>query len=178
MNNRMHIYLVYLLLVSFFLTGISLSRYSKFIPAVQEARVAQAVFEYVPVGAALNGVPVASVTDGINVSGALPGDVLVFDFNIVNFNGAKINQVLLKYNIAVVFSPEPATLPLTYEIVPAGSYPSAGGNWTYLGFGEEKTHSYSLKVMWAENDNAPAYIGQQQTIQIKIDAEQADSIDE
>ena len=176
MRERIYIYLAYLLMLSFLLTGISLSRYSKSIPASSQAKVAQAVFEYVPVSATLNGVPVSPIESGINISGAMPGDVLVYIFDIRNFDGENMNQVLLKYDISVIFSPDPGALPLEYEVVPAASYQSAGGTWTLMHFGVEETHSYTLTVTWDEEESAPEYVSQTQTMQIQIDVEQVDTI--
>ena len=175
MKNRLFLYLSYLVLVSFVVTGITFSRYDTVTSGSDEANAAQAVFEYVPISATINGDPIADIQNGISVADVKPGDELIYYFDIKNYDGSNINQVLLKYNIDVSFSPNPTTLPLTYLLTPADSYPSAGGNWIYLGFDSEETHSYMLMVLWAAADDNPSYIGKQQNVQIQINTEQADS---
>ncbi len=175
-KGRVQLYLVYLLVVTFILTGISLSRFSTAISLGGSAKVARAVFEYVPVSALLNGEPIP-IADGLDISDALPGDELVYNFEIRNFDEDGTNQVLLKYRVSVTFDPEPSALPLSYEVTPQGSYPAAGDGWVYMDFGEPLTHAYSLTVNWDENDIDPAHLSQEQTIQIEVVAEQVDSRD-
>lgn len=176
MKSRLYLFLSYLVVVSSVLTGVSFSRYSTVVSGSGEARVAQAVIEYSPVSATLNDVPITTLESGISISNVMPGDVLIYNFDIKNFNSLLVNQVLLKYAIFVRFSPDPETIPLAYDLTPADPYQSAGGNWTFLGFGPEETHSYTLTVSWDSAETDPAYIGQQQNIQIQIDSEQADSL--
>jgi signal peptidase len=175
-KGRVQLYLVYLLVVTFILTGISLSRFSTAISLGGSAKVARAVFEYVPVSALLNGEPIP-IADGLDISDALPGDELVYNFEIRNFDEDGTNQVLLKYRVSVTFDPEPSALPLSYEVTPQGSYPAAGDGWVYMDFGEPLTHAYSLTVNWDENDIDPAHLSQEQPIQIEVVAEQVDSRD-
>jgi hypothetical protein len=81
----------------------------------------------------------------------------------------------MKYKISVSFTPDPQAIPLTYTLTPNESYPSAGDGWVLLGFRSEETHSYTLKIVWDEAEIDPAYLNQQQKIQLKIDAEQTRS---
>jgi len=175
MKGRTPLYLTYALIVSILLTGISLSRFSKAVSLGSFARVARAVFEYVPVSATLNGAPV-SIESGIDISEAQPGDVLVYTFQVRNFDDTFTNQVLLKYNISIVFDPEPSNLPLTYAVTPEGLYPPVGDGWVYMGFDGQITHIYTLTVTWDEAEVDPAHLSQQQTIQIRVKAEQVDSL--
>jgi len=176
MKGRTSLYFTYVLVISILLTGISLSRFSKSVTGGDFARVARVVFEYVPVSATLNGDPV-SVEGGIDVSDAQPGDVLVYVFELRNYDGTYTNQVLLKYNISVKFDPAPGNLPLTYTVTPASTlYPPVGDGWTYMGFDGQTTHSYTLTVNWDDTDVDPIYLDKQQTIQIEVSAEQVDSL--
>ncbi len=175
MKKSIYIYLVYFVLISFVVTGISFSRYSTAIAGSDSAMAACTVIEYIPQSLTLNDVSIPVSESGISVSDLMPGDILVYDFVIQNFNGNAVNQVLMKYHIAAVFSPVSPIIPVTCDITPNGTYQSAGGGWTYMGFGTEYTHSYTLTIEWDENDDDPAYLNQQQDIQIQIDAEQADS---
>lgn len=173
--EKIYHYTVYLLLATLLVTGLSLARYAKTVTISNEARVARAVFEYVPVSASLNGVPVASLEDGIDISGALPGDELIYNFELRNHRDSLNNQVLLKYRITLRFSPDPTVLPLTYTLTPAGSYESAGEGWTQIGYKGEETHSYTLTVTWDEGEYSPACLDQDQTMEILITAEQLDN---
>lgn len=176
MKGRTSLYLTYVLVVSILLTGISLSRFSKAVSGAGFAKVARVVFEYVPISATLNGDPV-SVEDGIDVSDAKPGDVLVYVFELRNYDGTYTNQVLLKYNISVLFDPAPGNLPLTYTVTPASSlYPPVGDGWVYMGYDGETTHSYTLTVNWDDTEVDPSYLNKQQTIQVEVSAEQVDSL--
>ena len=80
---------------------------------------------YGPQYATLNDNLITDLSDGININDALPGDVLVYRFDILNFNGDKINEVLLKYKITVTFTPSTVVLPLDYTLQPADYYESA-----------------------------------------------------
>jgi len=175
MKPQVRLYLIYMLLVAILLTGISLSRFSKVVSVGSYARVARAVFEYVPVAATLNGEPVP-IEGGIDISEAMPGDVLVYDFEVRNHDGTSTNQVLLKYLISIAFDPDPSVLPLSYEIEPGGLYPPVGDGWVYMGFDEEITHIYTLTVHWDEGEVDPSHLNQHQEIQIKVKAEQVDSL--
>ncbi|MDX9871494.1 MAG: hypothetical protein RBT41_03620 [Clostridia bacterium] len=174
MNQKIHHYLIIFTIAALALTGLSFARYAKTIATGSEARVARVVFKYVPVGATLNGTPLSGLEDGLDISGALPGDELVYHFEIRNYDGALDNQVLMKYNISVVFSPDPTVLPLDYTLTPAGSYSSAGGGWTRMGFNGQETHGYTLTVAWDESEDTVNYLQRAQTMQLQIDAEQMD----
>jgi hypothetical protein len=176
MKKRVPIYIIYLALFSFIVTGVSLSRYSKSVADSNNVAAAKTIVEYIPVSTTLNGVPITAKEGGLSVSDMKPGDVLVYHFNVTNFIGEDINQTLMKYCINVIFDPEPALIPVEYILSPDGIYPSAGENWTYISFESEETHGYTLTVTWDEALNDPEYLNQQQDIQIQINAEQVDSI--
>lgn len=176
MKKRIHIYIIYLALFSFIVTGVSLSRYSKSVAGSDFVAAAKAVVLYTPVSMTLNGGPTTAPEGGLSVGDMKPGDVLIYHFIVTNSDGEHLNQVLMKYSVGVIFDPDPALIPVTYTLTADGLYPSAGGNWTYLGFESEETHSYTLTISWDAAENNPAYLSQQQDIQIQINAEQADSI--
>ena len=172
MKNPLYILLTYLLLISLIVLGISMSRYETTMTGSSSAVVGQAILDYVPVSATLNGEPINASSGGINISELTSGSEVIYKFNINNFKDDKMNQVLLKYKITVSFDPDPRTIPLTYTITPDGTYPSAGDGWVLLGFDSEETHSYTLRIVWDEAEINPAYLNQQQKVQLKIDAEQ------
>lgn len=158
-------------------TVVSFSKYSTIAEGSSSAVVAIPVIDYVPVSASFNNepVPVAS-GGGIMISDLQPGDELVYQFNICNYEGTKVNQVLLKYAINVAFEPDPKLIPLTYTITPAAGYQSQD-EWTYLGYAGYMTHSYTLTVVWSEELYDSAYLNKEQKIEIRIDSEQADSLE-
>jgi hypothetical protein len=176
MRKRVYAYLIYLILITLLVTAVSFSRYATLVTGSEEAGVAGMVIEYVPVSATLNGDTVSSISNGIMVNNVTPGTVLVYHFNIRNYEGSNLNQVLMKYHITVSFDPDPKEIPLTYDLAPGGTYNSAGGGWTYLGFEEQETHSYTLTVTWEESENDPSYASKTQQVLIEIDSEQVDSI--
>jgi hypothetical protein len=179
-EKHYYIYLLYLIVVTFIATGVSFSRYSTTSPAIASVIVARPVLEYVPVSAALNEVDILDLGEGITLDDLLPGDVLVYNFDVINFRGAEpnliTNQVLLKYKILVEFDPDEKELPLDYELIVLDEEEhTLSGDWTYMGFGDKKTHSYSLIVSWDEYDSEYIYSERQQSVRIKILIEQADS---
>lgn len=175
MKKHIHIYIIYLALFSFIVTGVSLSRYSKTLAGSETVKAASPVIACEPVSMTLNGDPVG-IEGGLSVGELIPGDVLVYRFDITNDSGTARNQVLMKYRVSIAFSPaDPANIPLTCALIPDGVYPPAGDNWTYMGFSGEETHSYTLTITWDEAMDDPANMNQQQEVLIQIDAEQADS---
>jgi hypothetical protein len=176
MRTRHYFYLAYLIIVSLAVTAVSFSRYSVVVEGSDLARVARPVLVHTPQSLTLNGLPLEDLGGGINLTNVMPGDVLVYEFDISNFQGEDTNEVLLKYLITVMFDPADTTLPLTYSLEPGGAYPSAGGGWVYLGFGQQITHSYTLTVSWDESETDPMYTNQQQGINIQISSQQADSL--
>jgi hypothetical protein len=153
-----------------------MSRYTNSVSGIQNVTVAQMIAEYVPDSATLNGVPVTVAESGIALDDMRPGDVLIYHFNIENYKDADINKVLLKYSIEVSPSPEPAAIPLNYILSPDDACESAGDNWTYMGYGTEETHGYTLTVTWDASAIDPAYMSRQQNIQVRVNIEQVDSL--
>lgn len=172
MKNRLYIILSYLVLVSLVIAGISMSRFETTMTGSGEAVVGRPVIDCVPVSATLNGEPIAAGSGGIDISNLSAGDELVYRFDINNYKGEIKNEVLLKYRITVGFDPDHLTIPLTYTLTPDDEYQSAGGGWTLLGFAPEETHSYTLTIRWDELETDPAYLNQQQSLRLIIDAEQ------
>jgi len=176
MKKRYYFYLIYLIVTSLVVTTVSFSRYSTTVEGVSQVTVARPVLSYVPQSLTYNGNPVLDFSEGISLSDIMPGDVLVYEFDVQNYDGSSQNEVLLKYLITVIFDPEEPTLPLSYTLLPEDTYQSAGGDWVYLGFGSQITHSYVLTVTWDEEEDDPMYTNQEQDIMIQIDSEQADSL--
>lgn len=172
---RLYVYLVYLLVVTFVVTGVSFSRYSKIVSGSDEARVAVTVIEYVPISASYNGSPIEEIGDGLSLTDMAPGDEIVYNFEIRNFNASKQNEVLMKYMISVAFDPNPSLLPLDWTLTPDGSYPSPGAGWTTLGYSDEITHSYTLTIKWDEDETGSEYSDQEQNVRVDIDFVQMDS---
>jgi hypothetical protein len=175
MKGRYYVYIIYLIIVTFVVTTVSFSRYSTTVEATGSVSVAKPVISYLPRSAALNGQPVTDISGGIALSDIKAGDVMVYKFDICNFEESSINQVLLKYRLTVSFDPNTVDLPLIYNLEPDDIYEQAGGQWIYMGFGEAITHSYTLTVSWDVNDDNPMYIGKEQKIRITIDTQQADN---
>lgn len=176
MKYRLLICVAYLVLLSFIGTALCFSRYEAIDYGSDKTNAAQAVIEYVPVNAALNGVSLPDITSGINVSDVKPGDVLICNFEIRNYKGTTMNEVLLKYHINVSFSPEQEAIPFSYTLTPADSYPSAGDDWSYLNYGSAQTHSYTLKVIWQAADTDEKYLNRQQSVRIAVDCQQVNQL--
>ena len=175
-HSNLHIYLLYLVVITFVITSVSLSRYTKIVELQDEAKVARVVVKYVPISAALNGAPITNLSEGLSLSDMGPGDEVVYTFEIRNYDGEIQNQVKMKYMIDITFDPEPPVLPLTFNLLPAASYPSAGSGWTTLSYGPGNiSQSYTLTINWDEGAVAPGYIGQAQTVKIDISSEQMDN---
>lgn len=174
MRRMLPLYLVYLIIVTLVVTGVSFSKYGTIVDGIDTARVAKPVLEYVPVSATYRGVPIGSISGGLSFTDVKPGDELVYTFQIRNYDGANLNEVLLKYNIVVGVEPVEERLPLTRTLTPASTYPSAEPNWTILGMGEQITHSYTLTILWNAAQTGSEYSNKTQTIRITINAEQID----
>lgn len=176
MKKRYYFILIYLIVNTLIVTAVSFSKYSTVAEGSSQVTVAYPLLTYTPRSLTFNGEPVSEIGEGLSLADVMPGDVLEYKFDIENFEGSDVNQVLLKYLISIVFDPSEPTLPLKYTLVPDGAYPSAGGDWIYLGFGEQLTHGYTLTVMWDEDETDPSYTNKQQDIQIEISTQQADSL--
>jgi len=173
--RRFYAYITFLVFITMIVTAISFSRYAHTITGQSNTQVASVVVAQVPVSAYLKGEPLTGIESGINASDMLPGDELVYNFNIVNYDGSNTNQVKVKYNVSVAYTPsDPMLLPLSESLTANGTYPSAGGGWTYLGFGSQITHSYTLTITWDENLIDPSYKSLTQNINIVINVEQVD----
>jgi hypothetical protein len=108
MKKKYYIYLIYLSVVTLVVTVVSVSRYNSTVEGGGSAVVAVPVIAYIPVSATFNGDPLTDITDGgLDISGFQPGDELVYNFNVSNYDGTRQNQVLLKYDISVSFDPDP-----------------------------------------------------------------------
>lgn len=176
-HKRYFIYLVYLLLVTSIVSSVSLSKYAISIGGSDTAVVARPVFSYEPVSATLNGDDIPDIDVGITHSDIKPGDELVYHFRINNFEGGDTNQVTLKYIIEVFFDPDTLNLPFSYTLEPVevpAEYSFAEGSWTYLGFEQTESHSYTLTINWDETDEDPIYQDKQQSIRIEVNAQQVD----
>ncbi len=175
MMKRFYVYITYLIFLTMVVTAISFSRYAHTITGQGQASVAKVVVEQVPVSAYHNGVELSDIASGLNAIDMLPGDVIVYNFNIVNFKGSDINQVAVKYYISVSYSPsDPKTLPIIEALTPGGSYPSAGEGWTYLGLSSQITHSYALTLTWGSSLIDSSYKSLAQNISVIINVEQVD----
>lgn len=172
MLKRIHAYLIYFILISTSVTAVSFSCYSSTLSASDTAAVARLIIRYIPESVFFNGSPV-DLGSGLSVE-AEPGDELVYTFSVTNYDGEYKNQVMLKYRINIAMQPHEAVLPLTYTITPSGSNPTDGAGWTYIGYTDAETHTYTLSVKWDEQERNPVYKGQTQTIFVEIDAVQVE----
>jgi hypothetical protein len=176
MKKMYFAYLMYLIVVTLIVTAVSFSRYATVVEVSASVSVAKPVVRYVPVSGMFNGEPLGEVTEGITIEDVLPGDELVLEFNINNFDEDDQNQVLMKYRVSIAFDPAEPNLPLEYTLQPLGEYPSAGDGWVYMGFDGQITHSYILTVSWDESDDSPAFLGKEQRVQVIVDAQQVDAM--
>lgn len=166
-KRNIYIYLLYLLLVTTVITGVSLSRYSKLFTGEDTALAARIVVDYVPVSATLNGDPVADINDGISLTDITKGDVLVYNFDVRNHDGVSRTQVAFRYKITISFNPSAKVLPLTYTLSP-----SSGESWTSMGFNSDETDAYTLTVTWPTALDGGA--SQTQEVIVTVDYEQVD----
>ncbi|MHB1152194.1 MAG: hypothetical protein ACYCWE_15805 [Eubacteriales bacterium] len=174
MLKKYYSYLLYLILITFVITAATFSGYRTTMVSSAQIKVAKPVLLYTPVSAVLNGVPVTDITNGINITGSVPGDILVYQFNITNYDGIHLNDVTMKYKVNVAFNPSDAVLPFTYTLQPAASYSADGEGYTYLNTGVQLTHGYTLTVTWPSGDKSPEYWVKTQNISIQISSEQVD----
>jgi hypothetical protein len=172
MRNRFYIFLTYLVIISIAVLGISMSRYETTMTGSSGVVVGRPVIDYVPVSATLDGAPVSVSSGGININEMTAGSELIYKFNINNFKDGNRNEVLMKYKVSISFAPDPRTIPLTYTLTPDAAYQSAGDGWILMGFDSEETHSYTLNIVWDGADMDPAYLNQQQKVQLRISAQQ------
>lgn len=175
MKKNIFVYILYLIILTICVANFSLSRYETSVTGTDEARVAKAVFDCVPVSAVLNGEALTGISDGVTVSNAEPGTELIYTFNICNFSGTETNEVHLNYNIQVEFSPSTPALPLNYTLQKAGGGSYSEGSWVDMGCGTPSLDTYILTVNWAKSDDGEEYLDTQQTIKIKMTVEQLDS---
>jgi hypothetical protein len=175
MKKNILIYILYLIILTICVANFSFSRYETSVEGTDEARVAKAVFDCVPVSAVLNGETMTGISDGVTVSNAEPGTELIYTFNICNFSDTDINEVHLNYNIQVEFSPSTPALPLTYTLQTSGGGTYPEGSWVDMGYGTPSFDTYILTVNWDESDDGEEYLDTQQTIKIKMTVEQLDS---
>lgn len=166
-RNNIYIYLLYLLLVTTVITGVSLSRYSKLVTGDDTALAAKIVVDYVPVSATLNGDPVADISSGISLTDITEGDVLVYNFAVRNYDGVSRTQVAFRYKITISFDPSAKVLPLEYVL-----NPSSGESWTSMGFSSDESDAYTLTVTWPAASGGGA--SQTQNVIVTIDYEQLD----
>lgn len=165
---------VYLVLLTVCVAGFSASKYQVSSCGSDVARVARPVIVLAPISAKLNGNDVTNISDGISLSNLQPGDQLVYDFQIRNYDSnSNINEVLLRYRVIASFVPSTSTLPLTYTLTKGVD--TYSGDWVPLGYGSQDSQSFELTVTWDAAQDGEAYIGQSQNIQITVDAEQVDS---
>lgn len=180
MKARHYLYVIYLIIVTLIVTGVSFSRYSTTITTSSTAVVAAPVLNYKVVSAKLNGDDLTLNSESINLENVLPGDELVYQFEINNFDDSepgKINQVLLRYKLLVEFDPSEKQLPLSYDLESDQQSSLSPDEWIYLGFGTQETHGYTLTVTWDEDESGDIYEDQSQTVKIEVLAEQARSTD-
>ena len=174
MKKNIFIYILYLLILTICVANFSFSRYETSVSGIDEARVARAVFDCVPVSAILNGEAMTGIDNGVTVSNAEPGTELIYTFNVCNYSGANFNEVNLHYNIHVELNPSTPALPLTYTLTTGGNTYSEG-SWVDMGYSAPQTDTYILTVKWEEAEDGEEFLDTQQTVKIKMTAEQLQS---
>lgn len=164
--------LVYLVLLTICVAGVSFSKYQVSACGTDVARVARPVIIIAPQSATLNGNAISNISSGISLSNLQPGDVLVYDFAIQNHDtNGNINEVKLRYNINVSFSS--STLPLSYTLTNGGT--AYSGGWVTLAPGSTDSQAYELTVTWDSAQAGPDYTNQNENVQVTVNVEQVDS---
>jgi len=174
MKKNLLFTLVYLVLLTICIGGYSASKYQVSSCGTDIARVAKPIIAIVPVSATFNTTVLTNdqIAGGINLANLQPGDTLVYDFQICNYDSSSnINEVLLRYSVNAVLSS--TDLPLTATLTASGAEYNNG--WVTLGYGTQVADNYELTVAWdpAETD-ASIYADKSVNVQIKVNAEQLD----
>ena len=174
MKKKLLFPLVYLVLLTICIAGYSASRYQVSACGTDIARVARPIITIVPVSAKLNTTDLTAeqMVGGINLTNLQPGDILVYDFQVCNYDSSmNINEVLLRYSVNAVLSS--ADLPLTAALTANGS--AYNNEWVTLGYGTQVANSYELTVTWDPTQtDASIYADKSVNVQIKVNAEQLD----
>ena len=114
------------------------------------------------------------------LSDIMPGDTVVYDFNIKNANETLTNDILMDYYIKLTWENE--NLPITYSIYDVTSGEenpltiNSETNQTavkQIGYNELETHKYRIKFTWPEANNDVSYANKQTSFNIELYAEQA-----
>lgn len=173
MRRMLPFYVVYLIIITMVVTGVSFSKYGTIVDETDAARVARPVLDYVPISATFKGTPIGELSGGMTFNDVQPGDELIFHFEIRNYKNENLNEVLLKYKIEISIEPE-GELPLLSTLTPDDSYAAAGGGWIFLGMGSPVSHLYTLTIVWDSGTTGSEYSEKEQSIKITINAEQID----
>ena len=162
-------WIVFLLLLTMLATGVSFAKYVTTVTGTGTVSVARPVVKYIKsTTAMLNGSAVAWPG---GLSALKPGDTIVYQFAVVNFDGGLHNEVTMKYKLTVDHPGN--TLPLNYVISSANAGTPVDG-WYTMGFGGSITHQFTLTATWPGTINSNAYANKQQPVSIQLEAHQVD----
>lgn len=172
MKKNLLFTLVYLVLLTICIGGYSASRYQVSSCGTDIARVAKPIITIVPVSATFNKTVLTDdqIAGGINLTNLQPGDTLVYDFQVCNYdNSLNINEVLLRYSVNAVLSS--TDLPLSATLKASGA--DYNNEWVTMGYGTQVADSYELTVVWdpAKTD-ATIYADKSVNVQIKVNVQQ------
>ncbi len=164
-------YLLYLALLSTVVSSFTMARYVSKGTAVAEARVAALVSN-------------VQVKFEQNLENLLPGQVTEFSFIVANFDGDRVCDTDMDYQIQVTST---KNLPLTFELIPdekpstEGGYnaltgpltdgKAVGGKLPHSGTGKV-SHVYKLKITWPETETDAAYSGKVDLVTVSVSSQQ------
>lgn len=107
----------------------------------------------------------------------LPGETTSCNFYVRNYNGAKINEVLMKYYLDIEITNE--GFPLDYQIydVTGGSNillnkTTEGFGPITLNYGTQEEKKYKILFTWDESKNSDTYANKQFDFKILVNAVQ------
>lgn len=160
-------YVIYLLMLLMLTTGVSLSRYQTTIAGSATVSVARPVVEYFP------GEPTIYRGAEATSSGMIPGDRLVFPFQVKNFDAAGRTEVKMAYQVHVNFSTALPSSLVSWSLNRNGEYQDPDA-WHELHFNEDITHVYTLNVDWDDSFKDTLLMGQTIQANISIQAQQVD----
>lgn len=162
-------WIVFLLLLTMLATGVSFAKYVTTVTGSGTVSVARPVVKYVKSDTALLNNTAVSWPGGL--SSLKPGDTIVYQFAVQNFDGGLQNEVTMKYRLSLDHPGN--TLPLDYTITSANAGTPVDG-WYTIGFGGNATHTFTLTMTWPGSMNGDAYKNKQQPMSIRLEAHQVD----
>lgn len=169
--RRLLRYLLYLALLSTVVSSFTMARYVSKGTATAQARIAALVSN-------------VQVNFDKNLEDLLPGQTTQFTFIVANFDGDKVCETDMDYEIQVTST---GNLPLTFDLIPdekpstEGGYnaltgaltegKAVGGKLPHSGTGKV-SHGYTLQITWPETETDAAYSGKVDLVTVSVSSQQ------